>query len=163
MIIASARLLRVNKHFFHFFLSSVFLIFAVILNDIGSESTNDFTVAWTRGLEVSTDILLCLCFVYFFLGTELYFKEQGLLDNSKRSKAGYIFIISTTIAVNIISYLRTFDFIKVNHIASATLKYGSLALKLVTYVFILVVLIIMIVQMHKLRVKGVELHNEEAK
>ena len=149
IIIVASRLYSYNKHYFHFLISSIIYLFIGILGTICLESTSDLTVAWGRGLNVSAGLLLCLVYVYFFLGTRDYFKENNLYDNVKKSRIGCIIVIAFTIISNIMSFIRTFDTVKTNYIASAILKYGSMFFKLVIYIFILVVLISMIVYMHK--------------
>lgn len=161
IIIASTMLFRYNNNYFLFFITSIVSLFINIIAIVGLESTEDLTVAWARGLAISGDILLCLIYVYFFMGTRDYFVENGLTGNVKRSKMGYIFIIVSTIVRNIISFVRTFSIVKTNYIASAVLRYGSLLIEFITYTFIFVVLMIMIVHMQKKRKESALLDEKE--
>lgn len=160
MIVSALRMYSYNKNFFYCFLTAFVYLFIVIIVVIGNESTSDFTVAWVRGLSISSDILLCVIYVYFFLGTGDYCLELGVVDKPKKSKAGYIFVISATIIRNILDYLRTFSAIRTNYILVTVFKYSGMLIVLVAYIFVLVVLILIYVHVRK-KLKEVNL-NEKA-
>ena len=102
MIIAATRLVFINRNCFYFFVSTMFYFFISLLATFGNESTEDLTVAIARGLNTSSTLLICMVYVYFFLGTRDYFKENGLTGNIKSSKLGYIWVISCTALLMII-------------------------------------------------------------
>lgn len=145
MAISSLLLFKYNRHYFLFFLTTLFYLFCTILQSVADESTVDMTVAWSRGLAVSEELLLCLIYMYFFLGARDYIKENGLATKRKSihilTMVGFIFVIFSTITVNVMDFIRTFNAVKTNYVATLVLKYGALLIRLVTSVFILVVLI----------------------
>ena len=149
MVIASAKLYDKNKNYFYALITSIICIFVSLLALIATESTEDMTVAWSRGLAVSADILICITYAYFFLGSKEQFLEFGLEGNSKRSRLGFIFVIAVTIVINLMSFIGSFQAIKTNYLAAAIFKYGRVALKLFMYVFMFVILITMMVDMKK--------------
>ena len=152
MIIASSMLYQYNKNFFYFFVTTIIDMFIFIICMIGEESTEDVTVAFSRGLSITADILLGIVYIYFFLGTRDYFKEEELIEsNSKKSKIGFIIIIVLMIVINLLSFIKTFDVVKTNLIATAVFKYGAFITKLVMYVFIFVVLVLMMINLQKKR------------
>ena len=152
MIIASSMLYQYNKNYFYFFVTTIIDMFIFIICMVGEESTEDVTVAFSRGLSITADILLGIVYIYFFLGTRDYFKEEELIEsNSKKSKIGFIIIIVLMIVINLLSFIKTFDAIKTNLVAQAVFKYGAFITKLVMYVFIFVVLILMMINLQKKR------------
>ena len=152
MIIASSMLYQYNKNYFYFFVTTIIDMFIFIICMVGEESTEDVTVAFSRGLSITTDILLGIVYIYFFLGTRDYFKEEELIEsNSKKSKIGFIIIIVLMIVINLLSFIKTFDAIKTNLVAQAVFKYGAFITKLVMYVFIFVVLVLMMINLQKKR------------
>ena len=152
MIIASSTLYQYNKNYFYFFVTTIIDMFIFIICMIGEESTEDSTVALCRGLSITADILLGIVYIYFFLGTRDYFKEEELIEsNSKKSKIGFIIIIVLMVIINLLSFIKTFDVVKTNLIAQAVFKYGAVITKLVMYVFIFVVLILMMINLQKKR------------
>ena len=166
MIVASSMLYQYNKNYFYFFVTTIIDMFIFIICMIGEESTEDVTVAFSRGeestedvtvafsrgLSITADILLGIVYIYFFLGTRDYFKEEELIEsNSKKSKIGFIIIIVLMIVINLLSFIKTFDVVKTNLIATAIFKYGAFITKLVMYVFIFVVLVLMMINLQKKR------------
>ena len=152
MIVASSMLYQYNKNYFYFFVTTIIDMFIFIICMIGEESTEDVTVAFSRGLSITADILLGIVYIYFFLGTRDYFKEEELIEsNSKKSKIGFIIIIVLMIVINLLSFIKTFDAVKTNLIATAVFKYGAFITKLVMYVFIFVVLVLMMINLQKKR------------
>ena len=152
MIVASSMLYQYNKNYFYFFVTTIIDMFIFIICMVGEESTEDVTVAFSRGLSITADILLGIVYIYFFLGTRDYFKEEELIEsNSKKSKIGFIIIIVLMIVINLLSFIKTFDVVKTNLIATAIFKYGAFITKLVMYVFIFVVLVLMMINLQKKR------------
>ena len=127
----------------------MFYFFISLLATFGSESTEDLTVAIARGLNTSSTLLMCMVYVYFFLGTRDYFKENGLTGNIKSSKLGYIWVISCTALLMIIGIIKPWNSVKTNYVLTSILRYGSLLLELALYVFVLVILIMMLIYMKK--------------
>ena len=127
-------------------------MFIFIICMIGEESTEDSTVALCRGLSITSDILLGIVYIYFFLGTRDYFREQELVEsNSKKSSIGFILIIVLMVVINLLSFIKTIDVVKTNLVAQAIFKYSVVIAKLVMYVFIFVVLILMMINLQKKR------------
>lgn len=143
MIVAATKLYQYNKNYFYAFITAIICLFIGLLGSVAKESTEDFTVAWSRGLLISSDILLCVVYAYFFLGSKDQFRELGLEKNAKRSRLGFIFVITITIVINLTSFIGSFHVIKTNYLAAAIFKYGGLALKFTMYTFMFVILIIM--------------------
>lgn len=149
MIMAATRLVFINRNCFYFFVSTMFYFFISLLATFGSESTEDLTVAIARGLRTSSTLLICMVYVYFFLGTRDYFKENGLTGNIKSSKLGYIWVITCTALLMIIGIIKPWNSVKTNYVLTSILRYGSLLLELALYVFVLVILIMMLIYMKK--------------
>ena len=153
MVVASIKLYNVNRNYFHFFLTTVICFFVAILSNVGSESTEDFTIAWARGLTISADILLCLIYAYFFLGTKDYSHEHEISRNVKRSKIGFIAVIAFTIVINLTVFIGSFNGIRTNYVAATIFKYSALAMKFSMYTFMFVILVLMMNEMKKRRKK----------
>ena len=162
MIIVASKLVFINKNYFYFFVTTMFYFFISLIATIGKESTEDGTVAIANGLEISSSILLSLIYIYFFLGTRDYFKDNNLANNINKSKAAITYIIVSTIVLMIMSFMMTIRGVKTNTILSAILRYGTLLLELVNYVFVLVILILMLIYINKKKKEG-EINNEKEK
>ena len=162
MVIASTMLYSYNKNYFYFLISALICAFTIMLYIIAEESTEDFTIAWSRGLAISGDVLMCVAYGYFFLGSKDYFIDNQLDKNVRRCKVSFIFIIVSTIVINIMNFIKTFDVVKTNYIAEAIFKYGVVLFKFITYTFMLVMLILMVIYMHKVR-KEVDINGKEEK
>lgn len=151
MVISATMLVSYNKNYFYLFVTAIIEPFLIIISVIAGESVEDFTVAWGKGLTITTDVLLCLVYVYFFLGTRDYFSETDLAKNVNRSKVGFLVIVISTIAINLLNFVRTFSFVKTNYIVASILRYGTLALKFGMYTFIFVILLLIVINMQKKR------------
>ena len=159
IIVSSIKIYGFNKNYFYFFITSIICLFVSLLSSIGAESTEDFTIAWARGLAVSSDILLCIVYAYFFLGSKEYFIEHSVSKNIKRSKIGFIVVIVLTIIINLLVFIGSFSGIRTNYVAAAIFKYSALLMKFIMYTFMVIVLILMMAEMKK--EKGVETAHEE--
>lgn len=161
MVIASTMLYSYNKNYFYFLISALVCTFVVMLCIVATESTEDFTIAWSRGLNISGDILMCVSYGYFFLGSKDYFADNNLNRNIKRCSVSFVFIIVSTIVINLMNFVTTLDVVKTNYIANAIFKYGAVLFKFITYTFMLVMLILMFVHMHKQRKEVINNGKEE--
>lgn len=159
MIVAVTKLYEFNKNYFYCFITSIICLFVNILALVAKESTEDFTVAWARGLNVSFDILLCIAYAYFFLGSKEKFTELNLEKNIKRSRLGFFMVIGLTIAINLINFIGSFNFVRTNYIAAAIFKYGAIALRLALYTFMFVIIFIMKIAIKKYALE--EPHEEQ--
>ena len=159
IIVSSIKIYGFNKNYFYFFITSIVCLFVSILSSVGAESTEDFTIAWARGLEVSSDILLCVVYAYFFLGSKEYFIEHSVSKNIKRSKIGFIVVIVLTIIINLLVFIGSFSGIRTNYVVAAIFKYSALLMEFIMYTFMVIVLILMMVETKK--EKGVEKAHEE--
>ena len=151
MVVASVKLYSFNKNYFYFFITSIICLFVSLLSGVGAESTEDFTIALARGLTISSDILLCVIYAYFFLGSKDYFLESQLKRNAKRSKVGFVFVIVMTIIINLTVFIGSFNSIRTNYIAAAIFKYSSVLMRFIMYTFMFVILILMMIDMKKLK------------
>lgn len=151
MIAAATKLRDFNKNFFYSFITSIICLFVSLLATVGAESTEDFTISWSRGLGISADILLCISYAYFFLGCKDHFNEIGLERNAKRCKFGFFYVIGMTVLINIVAFIGSFESIKTNYVVAAIFRYGSLAMKLAMYLFMFIILVIMMRNMKKIQ------------
>ena len=131
-----------------------------LLGTVAKESTEDMTVAWSRGLNVSSDILLCMAYAYFFLGAKDQFTSYGLERNVKRSRLGFFYVIGLTIVINLMSFIGSFNGMKTNVLVAAIFRYGTLAMKFFMYSFMFIVLILMMVYLKK-NYQEEEAHEEQ--
>ena len=160
MIIATAKLYNFNKNFFYSLITTIVCSLISLLGTVAKESTEDMTVAWSRGLDVSSDILLCIAYAYFFLGAKEQFNNYGLERNVKRSRLGFFSVIGLTIVINLMSFIGSFNGMKTNVLVAAIFRYGSLAMKFFMYSFMFIVLILMMVYLKK-NYKEEEAHEEQ--
>ena len=149
MIAAATKLHDFNKNFFYAFVTSIICLFTSLLASVGSESTEDFTIAWARGMDISSNILICVAYAYFFLGCKDHFIEEGMERNAKRCRFGFFYVIGMTILINLMAFIGSFNAIKTNYLVAAIFKYGALAMKLAMYLFMFIILVIMMRVMKK--------------
>ena len=128
MIVATAKLYSFNKNFFYSLITIIVCSLISLLGTVAKESTEDMTVAWSRGLNVSSDILLCMAYAYFFLGAKDQFTSYGLERNVKRSRLGFFYVIGLTIVINLMSFIGSFNGMKTNVLVVAIFRYGTLAI-----------------------------------
>ena len=143
MIAAATKLHDFNKNFFYAFVTSIICLFVSLLASVGSESTEDFTISWARGMDISSNILTCVAYAYFFLGCKDYFIEEGMERNAKRCRFGFFYVIGMTILINLMAFIGSFNGIKTNYIAASIFRYGALVVKLAMYLFMFIILVIM--------------------
>ena len=160
MIVATTKLYSFNKNFFYSLITMIVCSFISLLGTVAKESTEDMTVAWSRGLNVSSDILLCMAYAYFFLGAKDQFTSYGLERNVKRSRLGFFYVIGLTIVINLMSFIGSFNGMKTNVLVAAIFRYGTLAMKFFMYSFMFIVLILMMVYVKK-NYKEEEAHEEQ--
>ena len=58
-------------------------------------------------------------------------------------------VIGLTIAINLINFIGSFNFVRTNYIAAAIFKYGAIALRLALYTFMFVIIFIMKIAIKK--------------
>ena len=160
MIVATTKLYSFNKNFFYSLITIIVCSLISLLGTVAKESTEDMTVAWSRGLNVSSDILLCMAYAYFFLGAKDQFTSYGLKRNVKRSRLGFFYVIGLTIVINLMSFIGSFNGMKTNVLVAAIFRYGTLAMKFFMYSFMFIVLILMMVYLKK-NYKEEEAHEEQ--
>ena len=160
MIVATTKLYSFNKNFFYSLITTIVCSLISLLGTVAKESTEDMTVAWSRGLNVSSDILLCMAYAYFFLGAKDQFTSYGLERNVKRSRLGFFYVIGLTIVINLMSFVGSFNGMKTNVLVAAIFRYGTLAMKFFMYSFMFIVLILMMVYVKK-NYKEEEAHEEQ--
>lgn len=160
MIVATTKLYSFNKNFFYSLITIIVCSLISLLGTVAKESTEDMTVAWSRGLNVSSDILLCMAYAYFFLGAKDQFTSYGLERNVKRSRLGFFYVIGLTIVINLMSFIGSFNSMKTNVLVAAIFRYGTLAMKFFMYSFMFIVLILMMVYLKK-NYKEEEAHEEQ--
>ena len=160
MIVATTKLYSFNKNFFYSLITTIVCSLISLLGTVAKESTEDMTVAWSRGLNVSSDILLCMAYAYFFLGAKDQFTSYGLERNVKRSRLGFFYVIGLTIVINLMSFIGSFNGMKTNVLVAAIFRYGTLAMKFFMYSFMFIVLILMMVYLKK-NYKEEEAHEEQ--
>ena len=160
MIVATAKLYSFNKNFFYSLITTIVCSLISLLGTVAKESTEDMTVAWSRGLNYSSDILLCMAYAYFFLGAKDQFTSYGLERNVKRSRLGFFYVIGLTIVINLMSFIGSFNGMKTNVLVAAIFRYGTLAMKFFMYSFMFIVLILMMVYLKK-NYKEEEAHEEQ--
>lgn len=160
MIVATTKLYSFNKNFFYSLITTIVCSLISLLGTVAEESTEDMTVAWSRGLNVSSDILLCMAYAYFFLGAKEQFTNYGLERNVKRSRLGFFYVIGLTIVINLMSFIGSFNGMKTNVLVAAIFRYGTLAMKFFMYSFMFIVLILMMVYVKK-NYKEEEAHEEQ--
>lgn len=160
MIVATTKLYSFNKNFFYSLITTIVCSLISLLGTVAEESTEDMTVAWSRGLNVSSDILLCMAYAYFFLGAKDQFTSYGLERNVKRSRLGFFYVIGLTIVINLMSFIGSFNGMKTNVLVAAIFRYGTLAMKFFMYSFMFIVLILMMVYLKK-NYKEEEAHEEK--
>lgn len=160
MIVATTKLYSFNKNFFYSLITTIVCSLISLLGTVAKESTEDMTVAWSRGLNVSSDILLCMAYAYFFLGAKDQFTSYGLERNVKRSRLGFFYVIGLTIVINLMSFIGSFNSMKTNVLVAAIFRYGTLAMKFFMYSFMFIVLILMMVYVKK-NYKEEEAHEEQ--
>ncbi len=160
MIVATTKLYSFNKNFFYSLITIIVCSFISLLGTVAKESTEDMTVAWSRGLNVSSDILLCIAYAYFFLGAKDQFTSYGLERNVKRSRLGFFYVTGLTIVINLMSFIGSFNGMKTNVLVAAIFRYGTLAMKFFMYSFMFIVLILMMVYLKK-NYKEEEAHEEQ--
>ena len=160
MIVATTKLYSFNKNFFYSLITIIVCSLISLLGTVAKESTEDMTVAWSRGLNVSSDILLCMAYAYFFLGAKDQFTSYGLERNVKRSRLGFFYVIGLTIVINLMSFVGSFNGMKTNVLVAAIFRYGTLAMKFFMYSFMFIVLILMMVYLKK-NYQEEEAHEEQ--
>ena len=160
MIVATTKLYSFNKNFFYSLITTIVCSLISLLGTVAKESTEDMTVAWSRGLNVSSDILLCMAYAYFFLGAKDQFTSYGLERNVKRSRLGFFYVIGLTIVINLMSFIGSFNGMKTNVLVAAIFRYGTLAMKFFMYSFMFIVLILMMVYVKK-NYQEEEAHEEQ--
>lgn len=160
MIVATTKLYSFNKNFFYSLITTIVCSLISLLGTVAEESTEDMTVAWSRGLNVSSDILLCMAYAYFFLGAKDQFTSYGLERNVRRSRLGFFYVIGLTIVINLMSFIGSFNGMKTNVLVAAIFRYGTLAMKFFMYSFMFIVLILMMVYLKK-NYQEEEAHEEQ--
>lgn len=156
-IFALSKIYFFNKHFLHSYITSFIVLVIAVLQTVAADSKTEAFVAWSRGLLVSSDILLCITYVYFFMGVYLFFVEEKILSGVRNAKITYTFIITAFILKNIFSFVKSFNEIKVQPIAYMVFNYGTILIQLVFDVVLLVSLITIMVYVQKHYQKGEKL------
>lgn len=157
---AMLKLYKFNINFAYAFITFGIYYVMVIFSDVTAQSTNDFYLAWSRSMDLICRILLCIFYIYSFLGFHHYFKEIGLEKGAKRMRVGYLSFAGMFLIERVFTFLSTLKAIKLNLVAYTIFKYGAWALNFAIEIYILVMLILVFVMYEKYRKEG-GIKNEE--
>lgn len=157
---AMLKLYKFNKNFTYAFITYGIYFTMTVFADVSSQSTNDFYLAWSRAMDLICRILLCLFYIYSFLGFHHYFKEIGLEKGAKKMRVGYLSFAGMFLIERVFTFLSSLKAIKLNLVAYTIFKYGAWALNFAIEIYVLVMLILVFVMYEKYR-KGGGKKNEE--
>jgi hypothetical protein len=151
---AMLKLYKFNKNFTYAFITYGIYFTMTVFADVSSTSTSDFYLAWSRSMDLICRILLCIFYIYSFIGFHHYFKEIGLEKGAKRMRIGYLSFAGMFLIERVFTFLSTLKAIKLNLVAYTIFKYGAWALNFAIEIYILVMLILVFVMYEKYRKEG---------
>jgi len=151
---AMLKLYKFNKNFTYAFITYGIYFTMTVFADVSSTSTSDFYLAWSRAMDLICRILLCVFYIYSFLGFYHYFKEIGLEKGAKKMRVGYLSFAGMFLIERVFTFLSTLQAIKLNLVAYTIFKYGAWALNFAIEIYILVTLILVFVMYEKYRKEG---------
>ena len=150
-LIATTILLKVSKYYYHAFTVALFLIAAMILEDICQTSDSGLYKSWGRAMTWTIDFLEALFFGYFFQGTYLVLKNNKYEKGKKKLKAYLVAFLVIYILELLVHIFSLFPFIVNNIVANRVFLYTDWALLFVFYVYILAIAIISMVYIHRVK------------
>ena len=151
---AMLKLYKFNKNFTYAFITYGIYFTMTVFADVSSQSTNDFYLAWSRAMDLICRILLCVFYIYSFLGFHHYFTEIGLEKGAKKMRVGYLSFAGMFLIERVFTFLSSLKAIKLNLVAYTIFKYGAWALNFAIEIYILVMLILVFVMYEKHRKEG---------
>ena len=151
---AMLKLYKFNKNFTYAFITYGIYFTMTVFADVSSQSTNDFYLAWSRAMDLICRILLCVFYIYSFLGFHHYFTEIGLEKGAKKMRVGYLSFAGMFLIERVFTFLSSLKAIKLNLVAYTIFKYGAWALNFAIEIYILVMLILVFVMYEKYRKEG---------
>lgn len=157
--IAFITLYKVNRNYLRSFIAFIIYLIITIFADACSQSKSDFYLIWSRGLGVSADFLLCIMYVYLFLGTRDYFHERNYIEGRNNSKLGAIILIILFAIERTMAFIASLNATKLNYILYSICRFGSWGFQFIINIFIFVVLLIAYIHLRKQSKE--ELTNEE--
>ena len=149
MFIAYLYLYKVNKNYLRSFIAFIIFVLLVILVDGFSHSKSDFYLVWSRGLEVSEQLMMCVVYTYFLLGTRDYLIDKGLKEHKGKTMVQIIVFISLFVIREIMEFISTLKVTKVHYVLYSICRYGSWGMQFVIDVFVFVVLLLFYINMRK--------------
>lgn len=142
------KLRRINHQFFLSLVTIGLLFTSMLVRDICKTSTDDFYLIWGNALDWTARCLLCVFYIYFFLGVHNFFKEIGVAKENKNHLAVTISFISLFVLERLLVFLLFFDGIKFNMITNRICTYGKMILTIAIYIYVLVISIVIKVRYH---------------
>lgn len=158
LFVALFRLRNYNRGFALSLVTFGILTAVVIIKDVCSYSTDDFYIIWGKALEWSEVPLRCIMYVYFFIGAHDFFTELNIAKNSPKNKIATFSFIGLFVIERVLAFLLFFDAIKLDIVANRVCTYGKMAMTVITYIYILVITIIIAAIVNK---RGKEISLDE--
>ena len=143
------RLYKINRNFLRSYIALIVYTILVLLVDVCSRSKDDFYLAWSRGLETSVDFIACVLYVYFFLGTSDYFKDDSLDKGKKQSKTTAIVLIVLFIIERTLAFIASLNITKQNLVLFSICRFGSWGMQFVIHIYVFVILLTIFVFVKK--------------
>lgn len=160
-LIATMILFKVSKYSYYTLIIALLLLTALILEDICSTSESGLYQAWGRGIFWTIDFLEALFFGYFFQGTYLLLKQNGLDEGKKKLKTYLTIFLVIFILELIVHIFSKLPFVVNNILANRIFLYSDWVLVVLFYIYILVIAIICMFYIHRIKKKKEALENEK--
>ena len=156
MFISMAQIHKLKKAF-HYSLISIGISFlALIAAKICATSQESLYIAWGKGLSWSSDILVCVFFIYFFHGCYLLFEDFGIVKHSRKAKIANIVYLIIFVIYFIFRMGKNIQRIMNNALANRVFLYGSWVMVFVLYIYTLIIVIGLAIPVLKMKKGGNE-------
>ena len=142
------KLRKVNHQFYLSLITFGFLLAVMMVRDICRTSTDDFYLVWGNALDWSGRGLLCVLYIYFFIGVHVFLEEIDAAKKNKTHLVTTLPLIFLFVLERLCVFLLFFNGIKFNTVANRICTYGKMIITIVIYIYALILSIVIKVRYH---------------
>ena len=156
IVIALLRLRKLNKDFLLSLITMGLYLTTAFIYAACKTSNDPIYLAISKGMDWSKRILMCLMYIYTFLGCYHFFTKHGMEKGAKTSRktsTAFFIIYGLYFFFEIFS---RFSFIMYNTLLNRIFTYSSWFMELLVYVYAVVIVFILVIYFFKMTRKEKE-------
>ena len=145
VVIALIRLRKINKDFILALITMGLYLVTAFIFSVCETSNDPLYLAIGKGMDWSKRILMCLMYIYTFIGCYHFFTKHNLETGAKKAKRAYIAFFIIYAFYFFFEIFSRFKFIMYNTVANRIFTYSSWFMELSVYVYAVLIMFVLVI------------------